>query len=316
MTTKILIQLKTLLFILFFCSKVVMSQECFDCPDTPYLENHSPSILQSKYHLIQLFGDASLRSSNFFESNYNGGVYSGNIRIIFPRFSTFINSEVPLPDPFVSGVLSSLKDINWENRFDYGFGIEWRPFSKLEILELPLLRWIKQLRFYSIFLNTQYLQYQTSWSWMPKTDFRYGLEYYKESHLYDMTFFWSEVWADASWRKTDFYVNDYQSWTFATVPKFGFKIFSEDKFCIMPYVTGEIAFTERCEYWQNRALAGIGIRIMPFRWNETRLNIFAKGLRLYIEKLWVVSYYYYYKDRLNIPNNDLRAGLNYTINWW
>ena len=277
--------------------------------------NMHSNILKSDYHLLQFFGDASERSTNFFEPNYNGGVFSGEARLIFPRFSTFINSDVPLPDPYISGVLASLKDINWEDRFDYGFGIEWRPFSNLDSLKVPILQWIKQLRLYTIFLNTKYLEYQSGWRWRPKNDFRYGVEFYQESNLYNTSVYWSEIWADASWRRTDFYVNDYQSWIFDAVPKIGFKWFAEDELCIMPYVTGEIAWTQRYEYWQNRAVAGIGIRIMPFRWEETRLNTLVKGLRIYAEKLWVVDYFNYSAPSI-IPNNDLRAGINYTINWW
>jgi exo-beta-1,3-glucanase (GH17 family) len=283
--------------------------------NTPPSNNLHSSILESDYYLLQFFGDVTSRSTNFFESNYNGGVFSGETRFIFPRLTKLLGSDIPLPEPFFSGVLNSLKEIDWEDRFDYGIGLEWRPLSTINFLEKPLLRWIKQLRFYTLSLNTKFLQYQDSWSWRPKTDFRYGLEYYKESNLYDRDLWWSEIWADASWRKTNFYVTDYNSWTFAMVPKVGIKLFRDEEVCVMPYITGEIDVTQRYEFWQNRALAGFGIRLMPFRWNETMMNVFAKGLRIYAEYLWVVNYF---DDKAppTIPDYDFRIGINYTINWW
>lgn len=277
--------------------------------------NKKSNILESDFHLLQFFGDISSRSTNFFESNYNGRVFSGETRFIFPRFSGFLDFVIPIPEPFFSGTLKSLKKIDWEDRFDFGIGLEWRPFSKMDILEKPLLRWIKQMRFYTLFLSTVYLQYQNTWSWRPKTDFRYGMEFYEEYNLYNTNMFWTELWADASWRKTNFFVKDYNSWTLAIVPKVGIKIFQGIEFCIMPYLTGEFALTQRYEFWQNRMLAGIGIRFMPFRWNESMMNVFIKGLRLYIENLWVLNYF---DDNApaSIPDYDLRAGINYTINWW
>ncbi len=83
----------------------------------------------------------------------------------------------------------------------------------------------------------------------------------------------------------------------------------------MPYVTGEISLTEQSEFWQNRALAGLGLRFMPFRFHDDVTGIFMKGLRIYAEGLWVVDYF---KDDSSsgTPDHDFRVGLNFTINWW
>jgi len=283
--------------------------------NTPKPNNSLPNILESDFHLVQFFGDISSRNTNFFESNYDGVVLSNETRLIFPRFSKLFDFSFPIPDPFFPGALKLLKKIDWEDRFDYGIGIEWRPFSKMNFLERSLLRWIKELRFYTLFLNTEYLQYQKNWSWRPKTDFRYGMEFYKEYNLYNTNFFWTELWADVSWRKTNFFVKDYNSWVFAIVPKMGVKIFPKNEVCIMPYFTGEFALTQRYEFWQNRILIGGGIRFMPFRWNGSRMNVFIKGLRLYLEYIRILNYFDD-KAPTYIPKYDLRAGINYTINWW
>ena len=277
--------------------------------------NYRGNLLESNIHRLQFYGDTSSRSTNFFESNYGGMVFSGTSRIVFSRFSRFLDFKFPIPEPFISGSLKRLTKIDWEDRFDYSIGIEWRPFSKIDLFDKLKIREIKELRFYVLLQSTAYLQYQTDWSWRPKKDFRYGVELYREYFLYDTNTFWSEIWADASWRKTNFFINDFESWTLAVVPRVGIKIFPQKEYCIMPYITGELAMTQRYEFWQNRLLFGTGIRIMPFRWNETMANIFLKGLRLYVEGHWLI-YYFDYQAPNAIPDYDIRAGINYTINWW
>lgn len=276
--------------------------------------NTHANILESDYHLFQFFGDVTYRYTNFYETKYDGVVFSNETRLIIPRFNKFINLGFPLPEPYISGSLNYMKKINWENRLNYGVGIEWRPLNTITFLDKPIFSWAKQLRFYILYLYTSFLQYEDSWSWRPKSDFRYGIELYKETNFYNTDFYWAEIWADASWRKTNFFVKDYNSWTFAIVPKLGIKALQEKEFCIMPYVTGELALTQRTEFWQNRILAGGGIRVMPFRWNESKMHGLIKGLRIYIENLWVLKYLGE-KAAMTIPNYDLRVGINYTINW-
>lgn len=288
----------------------------FKCEGIPDKSLDEPSILGSKYHLLQLYGDVSYRDTNFFEDNYDGGVGWVEARFIFPRFSEFIETNIPLPDPFLIGTIKSLKDIDWEDRLDYGVGIEWRPLKRSKFLDHTLLAWTKHLRFYVEYLGTEYLQDREEWSWRPDDDFRVGVDFYRECNLYNNLWYWGEFWGDVSWRKTNFYVDDYKSWTFGFVPKLGVKIFPDKALAPMPYATGEVSLTERREFWQNRALAGAGLRVMPFRkYNKKPMDILIKGLRIYTEALWVVDYF---KDDAvsGTPDHDYRVGINFTINWW
>lgn len=305
----------TALFASLCCVSSVYCEGLFTCEDTAYDSSDKQNILRSRYHLFQLFGDTSYRTTNFFEENYDGLVAWVENRVFFPRFSEFVNAPIPLPDPFFIQILKGLKDIDWEDRWDYGIGIEWRPLSKMEFPSNSLLAWTGHIRFYTVYLATKYLQDRDEWNWRPDDDFRIGAELYKECNLYNKSRYWGEFWADGSWRKTNFYIDDYESWTFAFVPKLGMKIFSDEEIAIMPYVTGEIVITERSEFWQNRALAGLGIRSMPFRWSDNRINIFVKGLRFYVETLWVVDYF---RDEApsTTPDYDFRIGVNFTVNWW
>lgn len=309
----------TILFFFLFFISLSYGGNLFKCEDTPRIgpcdPGFKPSMLESKYHLIQIFGDLSFRKTNFFEDDYNGAVGWVESRLIFPRFSELVDTSIPLPDPFLIGILKGLKDIDWEDRWDYGIGLEWRPLKRTECLSDTPLNWTKHLRFYIAYFKTEYLQYRKGWGWRPDDDFRIGVDLYRECNLYNENRYWGEFWGDVSWRKTNFYVDDYESWTFAFVPKLGVKLFPEREWAFMPYATGEISVTERSEFWQNRALVGVGLRIMPFRWYEGLIRIFMKGLRIYIEGLWVVGYF---KDEAPsvTPDYDFRVGTNFTINWW
>jgi len=286
--------------------------ECEGIPDTSY---NKPTFLGSKYHLLQLYGDASYRDTNFFEDNYDGMSAWAEARLVFPRFSSLIQTDIPLPDPFFIGTIKDMKDIDWEDRFDYGAGIEWRILKKAGFLNDTILEWMKQLRFYVVYLETEFSHNKDEWDWRPKHDFRAGVDFYRECNLYNKLWYWGEFWGDVSWRKTNFYVDDYKSWTFAFVPKLGIKLFPSSAFAPMPYATGEISLTERREFWQNRALAGLGLQLMPFRFNEGPIDVFIKGLRVYTEALWVAEYFK--DDATNgTPDHDYRVGINFTVNWW
>jgi hypothetical protein len=165
-----------------------------------------------------------------------------------------------------------------------------------------------------------YLQYRDEWSWRPKRDFRIGIELYRECNLYSGSseaenFLWGEFWGDASWRETSFFIPHFRTWTFAFVPKIGIRLFPERELAIMPYATGEVSVTGRTDFWQNRLLAGAGVRLMPFRRLTGTMSYFLKGVRVYAEGLWVVSYF---KDKAppSIPGYDFRAGIGFTINRW
>ena len=97
-------------------SSLGYSQAFFACEDTNYESNTEPNILRSQYHLLQTFGDASFRTSNFFEQDYNGVVAWMESRFFFPRLSEIIDSPVPLPDPYITGIIKGLKDIDWGAR--------------------------------------------------------------------------------------------------------------------------------------------------------------------------------------------------------
>ena len=297
----------------------VLGQGLFTCADTHYGKDSQANILRSKYHLIQIFGDASIKKTSFYQKNYNGSGFWMEGRFFFPRFSTLIDSKkdaFPFPDLYFTSIIKDQKSLDWEDRIDYGGGVEWRPFKNFEDFT-GVATWLYHMRFYAVYLKTKFLRYQREFDWRPTNDFRYGIEVYRECNLYNgsKSRFWSELWSDFSWRKSNFVVNDFQTWTFSIVPKWGIKIFP-DNLSIMPYITGELSVTSReLEFWQNRALVGFGVRTMPFKNTVNLTGTFLKGMRIYVEGNFVVAYL---KDAppSGTPDYDVRLGITYVINRW
>lgn len=302
-----------------FLSACILCSVCrggaLECEDTEYASVQKTTLLRSEGHLVQLFGAASSRKTNLFVDDYDGTVARAEARFLLPRLSLLVDSRIALPDPFLVAMWSYLKDIDWEDRLDYGIGVEWRPLSKIDYPESALLRWLWHIRYYAVSLRTIRLNDRPEWDWRPDGDIRVGMELYRECNIYNARGYWGELWLDASWRETDFYVDDYESWRFAVVPKLGLRLSPRASLSVMPYLTGELVATERSDFWQNRILGGFGIRLMPFRWHRRGAAMLTRGTRLYFEALWVLGYL---KDEApdEIPEHDLRFGVDFVVNWW
>ncbi len=311
-----IIKLKLLFIIIFILFTV--SGYCkvvFICEDTPYEVYPQESIIKSNYHLFQIYGDISYRNTNIFKNNYNSAVLWLVNRFYFPRFSKLIESIIPLPDPYLTGIFKNTNNIFWEDRLDYGLGIEWFPLSKLEFSNCYILNWIRHLRIYIDFLKTTYFQNSIEWNNRPDYDFRISIELYRECNLYNFNKYWSETWTNLSWRRTDFFKDNYKNLIFGFVHKAGIKFYPRNEFIIMPYISGEVSLTGYKEFWNNRALLGLGIRIMPFRWQDSLAGVFLRGTKFYIEAVKVVDYFVK-EDPKETPDYDVRIGFIFAILDW
>ena len=295
------------------------SQCLFPCTDTHYGSSEDYNFFRSRFHLIQAFGDVSLKRTNFYTEGYNGFGGWMESRIFFPRFSSFLNKPsnlFPLPDPYITGIIKEQKGLDWEDRIDYGLGLEWRPFKNFKFPENSVLNYLFHLRFYSVYLKTEFLKNGKQYGWFPKNDLRFGSELYRECNLYQSkrTPFWSELWADFSWRRSNFVNDEFETWSFSVVPKIGMKLFSEQS-VFMPYITGELSATGEKEAWQNRVLVGAGIRSMPFGKTEKLAGTLLQGMRIYIEGNYALVYL---KNEavVGTPDHDIRIGITYVINRW
>lgn len=231
-----------------------------------------------------------------------------------------------------------------ENSFVYGIGMENRFFQRLDKLfwenklaKNPYLDCIRSFRFYGEHLELEWWAEET---WQSDYDNRFGIDLWYEWNVpggegwpskwqktvkdkqgveqtvRESNKLWGEIWMNGDWRKTNFFINDYDSWTFGSAMKLGIRAWNPlvgQRFSVhvMPYVTAETSLSGKNEFfWENRLLAGGGIRVMP------KIKITEKKdllLRIYAEHVTAVDYFEERPDP-NIPWNDIRAGINFSIN--
>jgi hypothetical protein len=283
---------------------------------------HTPAAV-GKYDLT-VFGEVSYRSTNFFRTayDYNGGwteVRAAARNVLTPGlvvgFSPYLKTVA---------ALANHVDLPEENMIVYGAGIELRFLSARNASGANCwLSWLTQIRVYIEYLRASFLRRDVG-PWVPRRDWRLGAEIWREinvelaartvrtpslgNHL------WAEVWADFSWKKSNFFLESFDSWTSESLLRLGARypriIASEDVF-LMPYVAAGHSFSQWCFPWQNRALAGVGMRIMPFPHAQSR---WLRRLRFSGERLWIVRYF---DDRPipGTPDRDWRIGVSFSNTW-
>lgn len=268
------------------------------------------SIFESPIHLLQFFGDYSGRSTNFLRDKYNGGSTWNELRVLFPKLSSAKGS---LPTPYFSALLKAQRDINWEDRLDFGVGIEWRPLKNYGYLRL-----------FSAYFTTVFLNYEEAWDWRPRNDFRLGMELYN-SNLYKESIkeknnpIFYEIWSELSYRTSNFFIDDFDTWFLGFVPRVGLKIPESSQFFCIPYLTGEFTLTGKLphinnsNFWTNRILLGAGIKLLPFQdLKSNKLHFLLNRIHFYGEVLVVTKYLRTAPS--NVPFKDWRFGVAYLIN--
>ncbi|MGR3310136.1 MAG: hypothetical protein ACUZ77_05110 [Candidatus Brocadiales bacterium] len=242
-------------------------------------------------------------------------------------FTDFTEAQVPFHN---SGRIAR------ENSFVYGFGAENRFLARADELFLdgklyknPYLHWLRAFRLFGENLDLEW--WAGDW-WQAEHDLRIGIDYWyewnvpggegwpyeKEKALESHLKLWGELWMEGSWRKTNFFSTDYNSWTFGTAEKLGIRAWNwraspESKISVhlMPYVTMEASVSEKNDFfWENRLLAGGGIRLMP------RIKLCSTKdllIRLFAEHVTAVDYFKSGPDS-EVPWNDIRVGINFSIN--
>lgn len=274
---------------------------------------------------LSLFGDISYRSTNLYQPDYDfvGGwaALQGRLILATRRIPILDMAAYVSCEPAASG-----GDLYWENRVQYGAGLELRPSKTVkDSLHSAVLTQLLNIRVYAEFLSVGYPRDDPG-VWSPKSDFRSGIEIWAPLNV-DLTtgilkyndvwdYLWGELWCDAGYSTTAFLRDDFDSWRIAAVVRAGVRLkgvplLAAKTVYPMPYVGTDVQLTQWQYSWQNRVSPLMGIRLMPFQMSRARL---LQEVRLYAE--WVISTQYMRNDPLpGTPSRDTRVGVSFGRTW-
>lgn len=293
----------------------------------PLLGASSPLGAQADSRTVDLvvFGDVSYRSTNLFKEDYDfvGGWVENRLSL---RKLPLLGRRLRF-NPYVKGVLTlgSRAELPEENTYVYGIGVEVRLPSGTYSGRAPAwLTWIAPLRLYGEYLRVRFLRNEAG-DWFPRDDWRFGGEVWKELNV-DLSAenmnpesladrLWGELWMDLGWRKTDFLLHKYESWTSAVVLRVGARyplIDRQRDIFLMPYFSLEACGSQWAFSWQNRAIPMVGLRVMPFLHNR---SYWLRRLRMYGEYRWT-PFYLCDGPLAGTPDRDIWLGINFSNTLW
>ena len=200
----------------------------------------------------------------------------------------------------------------WDNSFFSGAGIRLKPFQGFEGSGWQD-EWIPNVKLFAESLSATYLKGGSAAeaAGLATKDNRYGIDLWQEWNLDnpDESLPWGELWANLSWRDTNFGWEDFKTYVFNFQPKFG-KHFGRG---IEAYLRGDMVTCPKSgpSYsFLNVADYGLGIRFEP--WRSTNIdNDFLKKFKMFIEVLNVS----YLKDKPSDPTRNVASDVRFGVDF-
>jgi len=197
---------------------------------------------------------------------------------------------------------SSQSSDYWDNAIYSGVGARFKPFEGYQ-------GWIRDVKIFAESLSSSFLKDAASGEANRRTDNRYGLDLWHEWNLDnpDKSIPWGELWANLSFRSTNFSWTDFNDYILYFQPKIGRHLGRG----IEPYLKADLTMSNKADYWLNVVDYGAGIRFEP--WRETADNdSLLKKFKMFAEALSVS----YLKDKPTDPNktvsSDVRFGIDFS----
>lgn len=190
----------------------------------------------------------------------------------------------------------------WDNAVYYGSGIRFKPFEGYKGSGWQN-EWVRDLKVFAESLSSFFLKDAASGEANRRNDVRYGIDLWHEWNLDtpNPAYPWGELWANVSFRSTNFSWTDFNGYILYFQPKLGIHLGRG----IEPYVRADVTASDKADYWLNVADYGVGIRFEPWR-ETTKFKMFAEILS--------VSYL---KDKPTDPNktvsSDVRFGIDFSF---
>ena len=301
---------------------------------------HLLGVASGESVLWQAFGETSFRWTNLDRGGFNDQVGYVTNRFVFKGLRLI---GEPTIDPYVE-VTSALETqgANFPKHLDLTAGLEYRPFARSEFFEnfnftgLYILKFVRNYRFYIQYVERKNISDEILLS--PDTDFQGGADIFYEwgvdldlpwvihereglvDYIHD--FIWGEYYGNYHYRNTNFSsVDDYHAWIYNSSLTLGIKWPSiplpnnpiNPELLLMPYVRLEHTTVPRRSdlSFDNRIFVALGVRWMPFRSYQFEHNEWLFKTKFFAEYVGVGGVHHPGGAHpADVPNNDLRVGLN------
>jgi hypothetical protein len=210
------------------------------------------------------------------------------------------------------GAASQSEDY-WNNYLFAGGGIRLIPFRAFHGTAW-YNEWLSGLKIFYENLSSSYLKNSVSAeaAGLAPTDTRYGIEVWHEWHQEkpNCRVPWGELWANLSWRKTNFGWETFEEWVLYFQPKFGVHLARD----IKAYLRADITASgkEGASYsFLNVADYGVGVAFEPLREYGTTTDLFHK-FKMFAEVLGVSYLKDQPADPTNVVSSDVRFGVEFS----
>ncbi len=262
--------------------------------------------------------DVGYRETQLFEEHHDTAVGQWDIRanVWLPPFRNDFSWGVYLD---VGGIGASQSEA-WENGWLAGPGVGFQiyPFSRSRFRKRDsrVGNLLGPLRFFAESNRLDYWGAENRWR--PHRQTRLGADYWRARHVNSTDVpWWIEIWGEFTWQSANEFDAHYDTAVFADSFRAGVRAPNAHFLSTLtPYVAVESTLTgKRQYYWENKLLAGGGIRFAPplkrsiaeLRW----MNRFA----IFGEYVHVASYYGL-QAPASVPNHDLRFGITFDLGDW
>jgi hypothetical protein len=201
----------------------------------------------------------------------------------------------------------------WDNSIYTGAGVRLKPFEQYKGSGWTD-EWIPAVKIFAEGLNANYFKGAASAEAdkARSSDTRYGLDLWHEWNLDkpDESLPWGELWANLSYRDTNFGWEDFKNYIFYFQPKFGRHLGRG----VEAYLRADVVASGKegpNYYFLNVADYGVGLRFEP--WRNSGANEFLQKFKMFVEVLGVS----YLKDKPSSAdktvNSDVRLGIDFSI---
>ena len=247
---------------------------------------------------------------------YDTNLESKNFASLLGRFEGKIGIyllDTPLQLYGVYYGTASQSSDYWDNSLYSGAGVHLKPFESFESSSWQT-QWIRDVKIFYEQLTASYLLGGASAeaAKLAKTDQRIGFDLWHEWNLDkpDENLPWGELWANLSYRDTNFGWEDFKNYIFYFQPKLGRHLGRG----LAAYLRADLVASGKsgASYsFLNAADYGAGLRLEPWRSSEGTSD-FLKNLKLFAEVLGVS----YLKDSPADPaknvTRDIRFGIDFS----